>query len=82
MLHVCCGYSLEVPEGGTSNEYPQHTFLWRNKKNISLIPHLSGAMVNGRFCMYYKITVHENYTCKNTPSVTCYNPFVAHIVHF
>ena len=22
-------------KGGTSNEYPQHTFLLRNKKNIS-----------------------------------------------
>ena len=31
-------YSLEVPHWGTSNEYPQHMFLWRNKKNIFLIP--------------------------------------------
>ena len=23
---TCCGYSLEVPQRGTSNEYPQHTF--------------------------------------------------------
>ena len=28
-------YSLEVPHLGTSNEYPQHIFLHRNKKNIS-----------------------------------------------
>ena len=36
LLHenVCCGYSLEVPHGGASNEYPQHIFSWRNKKNI------------------------------------------------
>ena len=27
-------YSLEVPQGGASNEYPQHMFLWRNKKII------------------------------------------------
>ena len=27
-------YSLEVPNWGTSNEYPQHMFSWRNKKNI------------------------------------------------
>ena len=27
-------YSLEVPYWGTSNEYPQHMFLWTNKKNI------------------------------------------------
>ena len=27
-------YSLEAPRQGTSNEYPQHIFLWRSKKNI------------------------------------------------
>ena len=27
-------YSLEVPHRGTSNEYAQHMFSWRNKKNI------------------------------------------------
>ena len=31
----CLGYSLEAPQCGTSNEYPQHMFLWRNKENIS-----------------------------------------------
>ena len=25
----------QVPQRGTSNEYPQHMFLLRNKKNIS-----------------------------------------------
>ena len=29
-------YSLEAPCRGTSNEYPQHMFLWRNKKDISI----------------------------------------------
>ena len=37
-------YSLEAPHRGASNEYTQHVFLWRNKKNIYLIPHLSGAL--------------------------------------
>ena len=32
--NVCCGYSLEMPQWGAS-EYPQHLFLWRNKKNIN-----------------------------------------------
>ena len=27
------GYSLELPQGGSSNEYPQSMFLSRNKKN-------------------------------------------------
>ena len=22
--NICCGYSVEVPHCGTSNEYPQH----------------------------------------------------------
>ena len=42
--NVCCGYSLEAPHQGASNEYPQHTFSLRNKKNIMWIPLLSGAM--------------------------------------
>ena len=36
--------SLEVPWQGASNKYPQHMFSYRNKKNIFLIPLLSGAM--------------------------------------
>ena len=34
--NICCGYSLEVPQRGTSNEYPQHMFSWRNMKIISI----------------------------------------------
>ena len=30
---------------GTSNEQPQHMFSWRNKKNVSRIPLLSGVTV-------------------------------------
>ena len=37
---TCCGYSLEAPLRGASNEYPQQMFLWRNKKNIYQIPSL------------------------------------------
>ena len=28
--NVCCGYSLEAPCKGASNEYPHHMFPWRN----------------------------------------------------
>ena len=31
--NIDCGYSLEPPRGGGSNEYPQSIFLSRNKKN-------------------------------------------------
>ena len=33
-------FSLEAPWQDISNEYPQHMFSWRNKKNIFLIPPL------------------------------------------
>ena len=52
--NIHCGYSLEVPRWGASNEYPQHMFLWRNKKNIMWIPRL--------ICSYvypYKCTVKQ-----------------------
>ena len=32
-LNIDCGYSLEPPRRGGSNEYPQSMFLCRNKKN-------------------------------------------------
>ena len=31
--NIDCGYSLEPPWRGVSNEYPQSMFLSRNKKN-------------------------------------------------
>ena len=31
--NIDCGYSLEPPRQGGSNEYPQSMFLNRNKKN-------------------------------------------------
>ena len=35
--NICCGYSLEAPYRGASNEYPQHTFLWRTRENYPRI---------------------------------------------
>ena len=35
--NICCGYSLEVSQRGTSNEYPKHMFPLKNKKNMYLI---------------------------------------------
>ena len=31
-IKIYCRYSSEVPHLDASNEYPQHTFAWRNKK--------------------------------------------------
>ena len=36
--NICCGYSLETPCQGASNEYPQHMFSSSNKKTIYLGP--------------------------------------------
>ena len=48
--NICCGYSLEVPRRGASNEYPQQMISWRNKKDISIFRMeknaLSVAMLN------------------------------------
>ena len=33
LKNIDCGYSLEPPRQGGSNEYPQSMFLSRNKKN-------------------------------------------------
>ena len=32
-LNIDCGYLLELPRRGSSNEYPQSMFLSSNKKN-------------------------------------------------
>ena len=39
LLHgnMCCVYSLEAPHQVTLNEYPQHNFALRNKKNKKVI---------------------------------------------
>ena len=32
--NIDCGYTLEPPQGGGSNEYPQSMFWSKNKKNV------------------------------------------------
>ena len=32
--NIDCGYTLEPPQGGGSNEYPQSMFWGKNKKNM------------------------------------------------
>ena len=44
--NICCGYSLEAPRRGASNEYHKHMFSWRNKKILCGYPLLSVAMIN------------------------------------
>ena len=37
LKNISCGYSLELPCQGDSNEYPQHMFLWWTEENCPLI---------------------------------------------
>ena len=34
--NICCRYSLEVPQWGTSNEYLQYMFSWRNSEALQM----------------------------------------------
>ena len=46
---TCYTYSSEAAHWGTSNEYPQHTFSWRNMKTFLLEKStLSKAMLSGQ----------------------------------
>ena len=61
--NIGCGYSLEAPRRGASNEYPQHMFLWRNKKSINIFQlkksALSGVIViKPPICV--ESTLHRN----------------------
>ena len=38
--NICCGYSLEAPHRGASNEYHNICFHEEIKKNIYLVTHL------------------------------------------
>ena len=63
--NICCGYSLEAPHRGTSNEYPQHMFSWRNKKNITT------------FCLKKKNKTKKN----TLPAATCMSLPAYHCLH-
>ena len=44
--NLCCGYSLEAPQRGASNEYPQHMFSASNKKNYPSRKHFVSLKPN------------------------------------
>ena len=54
--NVCCGYLLEAPHQGISNEYPFHMFSYRNKKTI--MSFLSGARLQFIFFLCNCILIH------------------------
>ena len=58
---ICCGYSLEVPHRGASNEYPQHMFPWK----ITVFD-LITALCAYVFQNYWEHSVVVKYTIKGT----------------
>ena len=61
--NICCGYSLEVPHRGTSNEYPQHMFSRSYDKNVYLIPpHISFEQIIFSYgiWIYPRIIISDN----------------------
>ena len=55
LKNICCGYSLEASRWDASNEYPQHMFSRRKKKNIFLRPRLVWS--SARVQSFFKQTV-------------------------
>ena len=43
--NICCGYSLEVPHRGASNEYPQHEFLPDTRSNLAYTLYVFGINI-------------------------------------
>ena len=70
--NICCGYSLEAPQRGASNEYPQHMFSLRNKKNIMWIPPLICSYEKKILCGYPFLSVAMKRRINENPCDTCW----------
>ena len=67
---------------GTSNEYPQHMFLWRNKKNVTTLPVKPELFsVKERLCISHVIiSVHSLLIlCYSIFSKGDFDEFIAHM---
>ena len=62
-------YSLEAPQRGASNEYPQHMFSWRNKKKYQYFwiekSALTSAMVDSLLQFFNVILKNLSTQCGN-----------------
>ena len=63
--NIYCGYTLEVPQQGTSNVYSQHMFWCKNKKKISTWMPLLSTVIDYIAPDNRVIQVDNHY--KNTP---------------
>ena len=57
-------YSLEVPQWGASNEYLQHMFSSRNKKNIDTFWLKKSALSRAMYVCWAKIQISLHFWCK------------------
>ena len=71
--NICCGYSLEAPQQGASNEYPQHMFSWRNRKNIMWIPPLICSYVCSLIMAFQYFLLIRTQQAHNTETLCCIN---------
>ena len=76
----CCGYSLEAPRRGASNEYPQYMYLSRNKKNIMWIPPLICSYGRGRMTVDLFHDLSPWKLCGRAWLRTC-NPWICSETH-
>ena len=82
--NIRCGYSLEAPRRGASNEYPQHMFSSRNKKNIMWIPPLICSYSCKRAASSEKVTsnMHKNRRFRSSFESAQYMGLCVSFIHY
>ena len=78
---TCCGYSLEVTQWDASNEYPQHMFSWKNKKNIYFLVEKYYLIQSYTFVFIEKIPVFLHIK-KKQHLIRSYEVFINKILNF
>ena len=57
--NICCGFSIEEPQQGASEEDPQDMLLWRNKKNYPRIIAKYSSLRSPMDYSFHEITLNE-----------------------
>ena len=73
--NICCGYSLEAPRQGAFNEYPQHMYSSRKKKNIMWIPPLICSYASLSLDVFFKIIVDWDIKLVRLNKLRCHTHF-------
>ena len=70
--NIFCGYSLEAPHQGTSNEYPQHMFSLRNKKTIDTFWLKKGLSKSYVLIEAIAVSIQKMFRCKKKKKILFY----------